>query len=191
MAVIESDDFLVFELEESGEKKQVEDITPQTMQSILHSKQVLVILRWDLRRIFIWKGSASPVKKRFISARIATELREDLKGGTKIVSVDQGDEVEEFLDAFKLESMPVTDTLEDMRYIRNSEKIGSLSPEAMVLKSEIKEIQQRMPIPHLKAKIVKESPKIDLSEDDKESIIKILKTINQQIQRIIEILKKS
>ena len=191
MAVIELDDFLVFELEESGERKQVEDITPQTLQSILHSKQVLVILRWDLRRIFIWKGSASPVKKRFISARIATELREDLKGSTKIVSVDQGDEVEEFLDAFKLESMPVTDTLEDMRYIRNSEKIGSLSPEAMVLKSEIKEIQQRMPIPHLKAKIVKESPKIDLSEDDKESIIKILKTINQQIQRIIEILKKS
>ena len=191
MATIELDDFLVFELDESGERKQVEDITPQTLQSILHSKQVLVILRWDLRRIFIWKGSASPVNKRFISARIATELRGELKGGVKIVSVDQGDEVEEFLDAFELESMPVTDTLEDMRYIRNSEKMGSLSPEAMVLKSEIKEIQQKMPIPPLKAKIVKGSPKIDLSQDDKESIIKILKTINQQIQLIIEILKKS
>ena len=169
----------------------MEDITPQTLQSILHSKQVLVILRWDLRRIFIWKGSASPVKKRFISARIATELRGELTGGVKIVSVDQGDEVKEFLDAFELESMPVTDTLEDMRYIRNSEKMGSLSPEAMVLKSEIKEIQQKMPIPPLKAKIVKGSPKIDLSKDDKESIIEILKTINQQIQRIIKILKKS
>ena len=191
MAAIELDDFLVFELDESGERKQVEDITPQTLQSILHSKQVLVILRWELRRIFIWKGSASPVKKRFISARIATELRQELKGGVKIVSVDQGDEVEEFLDAFELESMPVTDTLEDMRYIRNSEKMGSLSPEAIVLKSEIKEIQKNMPIPTLKAKIVKGSPKIDLSQDDKESIIKILKTINQQIQRIIEILKKS
>jgi len=191
MAATELDDFSVFELDESGERKQVEDITPQTLQSILHSKQVLVILRWDLRRIFIWKGSASPVKKRFISARIATELRGELTGGVKIVSVDQGDEVKEFLDAFELESMPVTDTLEDMRYIRNSEKMGSLSPEAMVLKSEIKEIQQRMPIPPLKAKIVKGNPKIDLSQDDKESIIEILKTINQQIQRIIEILKKS
>jgi len=191
MAVIELDDFLVFELEESGEKKQVEDITLQTLQSILHSKQVLVILRWDLRRIFIWKGSASPVKKRFISTRIAIELREKLKGGVKIVSVDQGDEIEEFLDAFELESMPVTEILDDMRYTRNSEKMGSLSPEAMVLKSEIKKIQTKMPIPPLKAKIVKESPKIDLSEDDKASIIKILKTINQQIQRIIEILKKS
>ena len=191
MAATELDDFLVFELDESGERKQVEDITPQTLQSILHSKQVLVILRWDLRRIFIWKGSASPVKKRFISARIATELRGELTGGVKIVSVDQGDEVKEFLDAFELESMPVTDTLEDMRYIRNSEKMGSLSPEAMVLKSEIKEIQQKMPIPPLKAKIVKGSPKIDLSKDDKESIIEILKTINQQIQRIIKILKKS
>jgi len=191
MTVRELDDFLVFELEESGERKQVEDITPQTLQSILHSKQVLVILRWDLRRIFIWKGSASPVNKRFISVRIATDLREELKGGAKIVSVDQGDEVEEFLDAFKLESMPVTEVLDDMRYIRNSEKMGSISPEAVVLKSEIKEIQQRMPIPPLKAKIVKESPKIGLSEDDKESIIKILKSVNQQIHRIIEILKKS
>ena len=191
MAGRELDDFVVFEVDESGERKQVEDITPQTLQSILHAKQVLVILRWDLRRIFIWKGSASPVKKRFISARIATELREEVKGGVKIVSVDQGDEVEEFLDAFELESMPVTDTLEDMRYIRNSEKMGSVSPEAMVLKSKIKEIQQKMPIPPLKAKIVKEIPKIDLAEDDKESVIKILNTINQQIQRIIEILKKS
>ena len=191
MAGRELDDFVVFEVDESGERKQVEDITPQTLQSILHAKQVLVILRWDLRRIFIRKGSASPVKKRFISARIATELREEVKGGVKIVSVDQGDEVEEFLDAFELESMPVTDTLEDMRYIRNSEKMGSVSPEAMVLKSKIKEIQQKMPIPPLKAKIVKENPKIDLAEDDKESVIKILNTINQQIQRIIEILKKS
>ena len=191
MAAIELEDFLVFELDESGERKQVEDITPQTLQSILHSKQVLVILRWDLRRIFIWKGSAAPVKKRFISARIATELREEVKGGVKIVSVDQGDEVKEFLDAFDLESMPVTDTLEDMRYVRNSEKIGSISPEAVVVKSIIKKKQQEIPLQHLKAKIVKESPKIDLSEDSKESIIKILNTINQQIQRIIEILKKS
>ena len=30
MATIELDDFLVFELDESGERKQVEDITPQT-----------------------------------------------------------------------------------------------------------------------------------------------------------------
>ena len=191
MAVRELDDFLVFELDESGEKKQVEDITPQTLQSILHSKQVLVILRWDLRRIFIWKGSASPVKKRFISARIATELREELKSGVKIVSVDQGDELEEFLDAFDLESMPVTEVLEDMRYVRNSEKMGSISPEAVVLKSEIKKKQQDIPIQHLKAKIVKEIPNIDLSENDKESIITSLKTINKQIQRIIEILKKS
>ena len=191
MAVRELDDFLVFELDESGERKQVEDITPQTLQSILHSKQVLVILRWDLRRIFIWKGSASPVKKRFISARIATELREELKSGVKIVSVDQGDELEEFLDAFDLESMPVTEVLEDMRYVRNSEKMGAVSPEAVVLKSEIKKKQQEIPMQHLKAKIVKEIPKIDLSEDDKESVIKNLNTVKQQIQQIIEILKKS
>jgi hypothetical protein len=40
----------------------------------------------------------------------------------KIVSVDAGDEPTEFLNAFRLESMEVTETLEDMRYVRNIER---------------------------------------------------------------------
>jgi len=40
----------------------------------------------------------------------------------KIVSVDQGDEPIEFLRAFRLESMEVTEKLADMRYVRNIEK---------------------------------------------------------------------
>ena len=40
----------------------------------------------------------------------------------KIVSIDQGDELQEFLNASKLESMEVTERLPDMRYIRNIER---------------------------------------------------------------------
>ena len=40
----------------------------------------------------------------------------------KIVSIDQGDELQEFLNAFKLESMEVTERLPDMRYVRNIER---------------------------------------------------------------------
>ena len=40
----------------------------------------------------------------------------------KIVSVDQGDEVNDFLNAFHFESMVVEEKLADMRYIRNVER---------------------------------------------------------------------
>ena len=40
----------------------------------------------------------------------------------KIISVDQGDEVQEFLDVFGLESMEVTEQLKDKVILRNSER---------------------------------------------------------------------
>ncbi|TFG12299.1 MAG: hypothetical protein EU531_10630, partial [Promethearchaeota archaeon] len=78
-------------------------------------------------RIFIWKGSKSPVRKRFISSKVAQQLQKELIADAryhrcKIVSIDQGDELQEFLNAFKLESMEATERLPDMRYIRNIER---------------------------------------------------------------------
>lgn len=191
MIIEEIEDFLVFELEDTGERKRIEDVTLQTLQSILHSKQVLVILRKDLNRIYIWKGSASPVKKRFISSHVAMDIRENLHTSCKIVSIDQGDELQEFLDAFKLESMPVSEVLEDMYYVRNSEKKGFPHAESKILMSKIKTIRKELPIVPSKAKLEKENPKISVSEDDKKNIIELLNTINQNIKKIIEILDKS
>ena len=122
----EYDTFMVYELDDSGEKYRI-SITEEELQSNLHPEQVLVIVREDLRRIFIWKGPKSPVRKRFISSRVAQELQDDLRNSAamhrcKIVSVDAGDEPTEFLNAFQLESMEVTERLADMRYVRNIEK---------------------------------------------------------------------
>ncbi len=182
MSVKELDDFIVYELDDTGMRKLVENITPQTLQSILHSKQVLIIVRRDLKKIFIWKGSVSPVKKRFISSRVATALRGELEENCRIISVDQGDEAQEFLNAFGLESMPATEVLKDMRYVRNIEKEGSPILEAKVL----------MPTMKSKPKIkLKESPKLDLTKVDRKKIIQLLININQDVSRIIDILKHS
>jgi len=118
--------FMVYELDDSGEKERL-SITEEELQSNLHPEQVLVIVREELRRIFIWKGPKSPVRKRFISSRVAQALQEELMNDArfhrcKIVSVDAGDEPIEFLNAFQLESMEVTEKLEDLRYVRNIEK---------------------------------------------------------------------
>ena len=122
----EYETFLVYELDNSGEKKQL-SITEEEIQSILYPEQVLVIVREDLRRIFIWKGPKSPVRKRFISSQVAQGLQRELRLDSryhrcKIISVDAGDEPVEFLNAFQLESMEVTERLEDLRYIRNIER---------------------------------------------------------------------
>ena len=118
--------FVVYELENSGERVKL-DIKQENLQNSLSPEAVILIIREDLRRIFIWKGSKSPVRKRFISSRVAQELQKELMDDAryhrcKIVSIDQGDELQEFLNAFRLESMEVTERLPDMRYIRNIER---------------------------------------------------------------------
>ncbi|NVM35560.1 MAG: hypothetical protein HWN81_08180 [Candidatus Lokiarchaeota archaeon] len=127
--------FMVYELDDSGEKVKL-TIEEEKLQEKMHPEQVLVIIREDLRRIFIWKGSKSPVRKRFISSRVAQGLQEELMKDAryhrcKIVSVDAGDEPSEFLNAFRLESMEVTERLADMRYIRNIEREGGVQATIM------------------------------------------------------------
>ncbi|MFX1241330.1 MAG: hypothetical protein ACFFA7_08795, partial [Promethearchaeota archaeon] len=122
----EIETFMVYELDDSGERIKL-DIGQDNLQENLKPEQVLVIIREDLRRIFIWKGPKSPVRRRFISSRVASALQEELMKDDryhrcKIVSVDAGDEPSEFLNAFRLESMEVTERLEDMRYVRNIER---------------------------------------------------------------------
>jgi hypothetical protein len=122
----ESENFFAYNVEDTGEYKKI-DISKNDLVHKLNPEQVILLVREDLRRIFIWKGAKSPVKKRFISSKMARELQADLMEEhnfhhCKIVSIDQGDEMLEFLDAFNLESMEVKDRLPDMRYVRNSEK---------------------------------------------------------------------
>ncbi|MFX1377665.1 MAG: hypothetical protein ACFFA4_01100 [Promethearchaeota archaeon] len=143
----ELETFMVYELDDSGEKIKL-DIEEDQLQETLHSEQVLVIIREDLRRIFIWKGPKSPVRKRFISSRVASAIQDELMKDSryhrcKIVSVDAGDEPTEFLNAFKIESMEVTERLEDMRYIRNIERerevqatITDITPKAIETQEE-------------------------------------------------------
>jgi len=118
--------FMVFELLDSGDRQRI-DVEEDDLQSILAPEQVFVIVKEEVRRIFIWKGVKSPVRKRFISSRVASALQEELQKEAafhrcKIVSVDQGDEPIEFLQTFNLESMEVKERPRDMRYIRNIEK---------------------------------------------------------------------
>lgn len=184
------EEFMVFELEDSGEKKRIKGISQQNLASLLNSVQVLVIVRQDLKRIFLWKGSASPVRKRFVSSRVGISIREELNVRCKIISVDQGDEPNEFLNAFHLESMPVTETLKDMRYERNIQKKG-LSPDVIELASKIKESEKFGKILEKKEENIKDGKSTNISKKLKSQISKKIKAINRLIEDITDLLEKN
>lgn len=137
------EEFMVYDLENTGERKKL-DIKQDNLQTYLNPEQVFIIVREDLRRIFIWKGSKSPVRKRFISSKVAQQIQKELIMDAryhrcKIVSIDQGDELQEFLNAFKLESMEATERLPDMRYVRNIERDRIKEAERLAIKRKSKE----------------------------------------------------
>ena len=125
------DFFMLYELDDDGHKVRL-GVTEQEFkvnngENFLNPEQVFVVVKEEIRRIYIWKGSKSPVRKRFISSRIASQLQEELVKQAafhrcKIISVDQGDEPYDFLKAFQFKSMPVVEKLADMHYIRNVDR---------------------------------------------------------------------
>jgi len=115
------ENFMIFGLESTGEKVRLEvsedEFRANNGQNMLNPHQVLVIVKEDLRRIYIWKGVNSHVRKKFIASRIAAELQNDLMvighfHRCKIISVDQGDEPDEFMRVFGLKAVAVPKILE-------------------------------------------------------------------------------
>lgn len=91
----------VFKLHETGEYSPVEGVTKEDIEEIFDENEVFIILIPELRRLYIWKGKACPVQKKFISSRVAQKIqRERVRNAGmqhKIVSIDQGDELDEFI----------------------------------------------------------------------------------------------
>jgi len=118
MMAVAYDHFMVFILEDTGERIKL-DVTEDQFrlnngENILSSSQVYVIVKEDLRRIYIWNGALSSVRKKFIASRVASDLQNELLNTAhfhhcKIVSVDQGDETDDFLNAFGFKSFKINE----------------------------------------------------------------------------------
>jgi len=115
------ENFMIFGLESTGEKVKLDisedEFCANNGQNVLDPHQVLVIVKEDLRRIYIWKGVNSHVRKKFIASRIAADLQNDLVVNghfhrCKIISVDQGDEPNDFMRAFNFKTIEVPEILE-------------------------------------------------------------------------------
>ena len=119
-------DFKCFQLDDQSEAVEL-DVDLEKITELFNSEGVYLFVRYDLRRIFIWKGPRSPVRKRFISSRVASKIQErssQVGMHLKIVSADAGDEPLEFLNAFNVYSYEVSEDEkpQDMYYLRNEQR---------------------------------------------------------------------
>ncbi|MFW9899494.1 MAG: hypothetical protein ACFFDO_09585 [Candidatus Thorarchaeota archaeon] len=130
--------FIVYEIEESGDRKKLE-FQQEYLRDYFHPDKAFIIVRTDLKRIYLWKGVRANVRKRFIGSKTATKVQSELKYQglpyCEVVAVDQGDEQEEFLNAFGLESMEMPERLPDMQYLRDRER-KKLEEEKLFAKRE-------------------------------------------------------
>ena len=128
MSVDEWRDFVAYQLNDDGAEEELTSLDLQNIKQELTSERVLLLCRYDLRKIYIWKGPRSPVRKRFISSRVASRLQEKATNTRgmhlKIISVDAGDEPADFLSSFNLERYEIKDEEkpEDLYYVTNAEK---------------------------------------------------------------------
>ena len=201
---------MIFGLESTGEKVKL-DISEDAFrlnngQNILDSNQVLIIVKEELRRIYIWKGLNSHVRKKFIASRVAAELQNDLTVGShfhrcKIISVDQGDEPNEFLRAFDFTTGELPELLD-----RNSQEFKQIHSIPAKTTPELdgnnvhgwkgpppslKGKKASLTTTQAKTKRTKEEPKKTVKSpktDDKEIIEKIVKNtvpVNLKRQNLI------
>jgi len=66
----------------------------------LKSDRVVIVVDDDTEKIYIWKGSSAPVRLKFIAARQASAIRMQKGIEYKVISVDEGEELSDFLGLF-------------------------------------------------------------------------------------------
>ncbi|MFX1477842.1 MAG: hypothetical protein ACFFCI_06895 [Promethearchaeota archaeon] len=146
-------DFMVFEVKDTGERVKLnltEDAFCQDNgEKVLHPLQVAIIVKEELRRIYIWKGISSSIRKKFIASRIASEIQRDIINSSyfhrcKIISVDQGDEPAEFLNAFGFKKVLIT----------NDDKIEENANESSIYENKPEKINYQLENGDINNKII-------------------------------------
>jgi hypothetical protein len=87
-----------FEVLEINDDGTLTDISTEgEIKDILDSEKVVLVINDRKKIIWIWKGVNSRVRKKFISARQAQEIKGNRGLAFKIKSLEHGDEPKEFL----------------------------------------------------------------------------------------------
>lgn len=67
----------------------------------LPSDSVLCIIDDEGKNVFLWLGKDANVRKRFVGAQTASQLRTEQGTGFRVRSLDQGDESDQFFNSLE------------------------------------------------------------------------------------------
>ena len=91
-------------------------LTPATISTMsdLSDNKVYIVVDETMRKIFIWKGESAPVRRKFISAKAAQQMRAEEYGMVyRIESLDPGLEGQDFLAIFGGAASPSTPSTQE------------------------------------------------------------------------------
>ncbi|MGQ9720885.1 MAG: hypothetical protein ACUVXA_06130 [Candidatus Jordarchaeum sp.] len=84
---------LVYDVKGDGEVDNIDQLD----KNLLTSDRVLIVIAENNKKIYLWKGKNSPVRKKFVGARRAAALRTEYGFAYKVVAMDETDEEADFL----------------------------------------------------------------------------------------------
>ncbi|MHA1263994.1 MAG: hypothetical protein ACTSRS_02065 [Candidatus Helarchaeota archaeon] len=123
-------------------------LTAPTLKDILIPDRVLIIIVDEQKTIYLWKGSQSSVRKKFIGARISQAVRGERGLLYKVEPVDQDDEPQALKDLFdqKPADSPTAGASVEMAEGEVAED-AITGPVAVSLSAEMKEKLMSEPLP--------------------------------------------
>ncbi|MFW9845043.1 MAG: hypothetical protein ACFFEV_10740, partial [Candidatus Thorarchaeota archaeon] len=105
-----------YEVQEDGNLTEVE-----VSKDYLKSTIVICIVDDETKSIYLWKGSQAGVRRKFIGARVATNLRTEYGFNFKVRPIDEGEEPPTFFTA-------LDGTTSAVRVLKPGEKAPSPAP---------------------------------------------------------------
>ena len=91
------DQFLLFKIDEENEdfiEIKVEDVP---IHKLLHKIFIFIIVDPEEKSVWIWHGEQASIRKKFIAAQKAPEIRNNYGVDFKIIAIDEGNEPPEFI----------------------------------------------------------------------------------------------
>lgn len=94
----------VFQALEDGTYSQLNDMQVRSITKTLAASATEVLIFSDVvkRQIWIWTGINAPVRKKFVSSRIANQLKFEIGAIANTQSIEQGDEPQAFWDFIEM-----------------------------------------------------------------------------------------
>ena len=136
----------IYDVTQSGETA---FITAPTLKEALIENKVLIIVVDDLKTIYLWKGKDSPVRKKFIGARIAQAVRGECGLTFKVEPTDQDEEPQALRDLFDVQpaASPKATKSMDLAAPGEAEEEKESGAVVVTLSAEMKEKLMGEPLP--------------------------------------------